>query len=74
MARYEKIDLFGEVVRTPRGWTELDRIRARYSRLVKRVADGEASEREMEEARRLRDVIVTREMEARDKWAKSFKS
>lgn len=71
----KQLDMFGsEFPRSPRGWTELDRIRARYSRLVKRVADGEATEREMEEVRRLRDTIVTREKEAREKWAKSFKA
>jgi hypothetical protein len=65
-------DLFGHPERTPRGWTELDRVRTRYSRLVRKVAEGEATERELEEARRLQDLIVEREKEASRKWAKSF--
>jgi hypothetical protein len=70
-------DLFGPLAprrRGDRGWTELDRIRRRYDRLVRKVACGEASGRELEEARRLQDTIVAREREAREKWAKSFGS
>jgi hypothetical protein len=74
MAKREKVDLFGPVERTPRGWTELDRIRSRYNRLTKKVAEGEANEKEMEEASRLRVKIDEREKEARAKWAKSFRS
>lgn len=73
--RAGKSDLFGALPprrKSERGWTELDRIRRRYARLKKLVDDGEASEREMEEAGRLGDLIVVRENEARVKWAKSF--
>jgi hypothetical protein len=68
-------DMFGPLLprrKRARGWTELDRIRTRYAKLSQLVADGEANERQMEEASRLRILIIDRENEARVKWAKSF--
>jgi hypothetical protein len=68
-------DMFGPLLpkrKRQRGWTELDRIRARYSKLVKRAAEGDATGRELEEVSRLKETIIAREAEAREKWAKSF--
>jgi hypothetical protein len=73
--RKKTSDIFGPLPqrrRGDRGWTELDRIRARYSRLLRKVVDGEATTPQIEEARRLKDTIIARETEAREKWAKSF--
>jgi hypothetical protein len=67
-------DLFGVVRLTPRGWTELDRIRRRYSALEKKVHSGDFNSAEMEEFGTLRAQIILREIEAREKWAKSFGS
>lgn len=69
-----KRDLFGAPTKSTRGWTGLDRIRRRYGRLIGRIADGEASVKEMDDATHMRDLIVAREQEARVKWKKSFGS
>jgi hypothetical protein len=65
-------DLFGPKKRTPRGWTELDKLRRRFAILEKRVASGEFSSNEMEELSNLRAQITLRENEAKAKWEKSF--
>ena len=71
MAKLKK-DLFGVVVRTDRGWTELDKVRRRFSTLEKKVYSGEFNADEMEEFVMLRAQIEIREKEAREAWAKSF--
>jgi hypothetical protein len=67
-----KVDLFGDVHPTPRGWTELDRLRRRYGILTDKTFSGEITTKELEEAHRLNREIVLREEEAREKWKKSF--
>jgi hypothetical protein len=66
-------DLFGGADRaTPRGWTELDKLRRRYSTLEKKVLLGDYNDREIEEFHRLSSKIIEREREAREAWSKSF--
>jgi hypothetical protein len=72
MARARKSDLFGPVRETPRGWTELDRVRRRYAVLERKIAAGDFNSAEAEEFGTLRAQIVLRETEASEKWAKSF--
>jgi hypothetical protein len=74
MARPKQRDLFGAVRETPRGWTELDRVRRRYAVLERKVSTGDFTSAEMEEFGTLRAQIALRETEAREKWAKSFGS
>jgi|KBSSwiStaDraftv2_1062776.scaffolds.fasta_scaffold03148_31 hypothetical protein len=66
-------DLFGKKARTPRGWTELDKIRRRYATLEKKVAAGDYTSEEREEHSALGVQIKLRENEAREKWERSFK-
>lgn len=68
-------DMFGPLLpkrKRERGWTELDRIRARFKRIEERVLSGEYKQDDLETLRRLSSMIVTREEEAKSKWAKSF--
>lgn len=66
-------DLFGpKKTRTPRGWTELDRIRRRVSFLEKKVWSGDFTSAQMDELTTLQVQIKARENEAREKWEKSF--
>lgn len=65
-------DLFGKKERTPRGWTELDKIRRRVSFLEKKVWSGEFTSAQMDELTTLQVQIKLREKEAREKWEKSF--
>ena len=67
-----KRDLFGIVKPTERGWTELDKVRRRYSTLERKVRSGDFTSDEMDELETLRVQIHARENEAREKWAKSF--
>lgn len=66
-------DLFGpNKTRSPRGWTELDKIRRRYATLDKKIKSGEYSVGDMEEFSNLKAQIAQRENEARAKWERSF--
>jgi len=65
-------DLFGPRKKTPRGWTELDKIRRRVLFLEKKIWSGEFTTSEMDELTTLQVQIKARENEAREKWAKSF--
>ncbi len=66
-------DLFGQKARTPRGWTELDKLRRRYAALEKRIKSGDYGSEDLEDFASLTEQIETREKEARDKWDRSFK-
>jgi hypothetical protein len=73
MRKKRQSDLFGTLKEPdPRGWTELDRVRRRYSMLEKKVRAGDFNSQEMDELETLRVQIYARENEAREKWAKSF--
>lgn len=74
MKKEKQGDLFGPKRPTPRGWTELDKIRRRFSFLEKKIHSGEFSSSEMEEFSTLQAQIRVRESEAKEKWDKSFKS
>lgn len=65
-------DLFGKKARTPRGWTELDKLRRRFATLEKKVLAGDFTSEEREEHSALAVQIKLRENEARVKWEKSF--
>lgn len=68
-------DLFGELeneVETRRGWTELDEIRRRHKQLHAKISHGEADEEEFLEFERIRDLLESREREAKEKWRTSF--
>jgi hypothetical protein len=67
-------DLFGKSQPTPRGWTELDKLRRRYAILEKRIINGEYDEKDVEEFHRIGETIIEREKEARGKWTQSFGS
>ena len=69
---YIQRDLFGPPEKTRRGWTELDRIRRRYSVLEKKILAGDFKSFEMEEFHNLSAQIIVREREAREAWLKSF--
>lgn len=68
-------DLFGAIPqrrKSQRGWTELDRIRRRLQRLEARLSAGDYKDGDLDAIVELRQQIVERETEAREKWAKSF--
>jgi len=65
-------DLFGPREKTPRGWTELDKLRRQYATLEKRITQGDYVEKDLSEFHRVGEEIHEREQEARRKWAKSF--
>jgi DNA-binding PadR family transcriptional regulator len=68
-------DLFGnEKSRTPRGWTELDRIRKRFDQLERKIKSGDYKDKDLEQLEKLRLLRDKREQEAREAWAKSFKA
>ncbi len=70
---FEQGDLFGKArKRTPRGWTELDKLRRRYTALEKKIKSGDYKSDELEELENLKAKIVLRENEARAKWERSF--
>lgn len=72
---YTQADLFGALAAADnRGWTELDRLRRRYSALERKMETGEYTADEVDEFHRITDEILTREKEAREAWAKSFGS
>ncbi len=66
-------DLFGKKIRAPRGWTELDKLRRRYALIEKRVKSGDYNSDDLEEFEILKDQIEQRELEAKEKWERSFK-
>jgi hypothetical protein len=70
----ERSDLFGRVEPTPRGWTELDKLRKRYAQLERRVVSGDYESKDLEDMTRISGQITEREKEAREKWAKSFRA
>jgi len=53
-------------------WTNLDELRRRYAALERKVVSGEFSSAEMDEFGLLSAMIVEKEREAREAWAKSF--
>lgn len=67
-------NLFGGSSQEPRGWTELDKLRLRYAQLERRVTSGEYKAKDLDELTAISEVIIQREQEAREKWAKSFKA
>ncbi len=67
-------DLFGKSQPTPRGWTELDKLRRRYASLEKRIVSGEYDAEDADEFHQLKETILEREKEARGKWTQSFGS
>jgi len=64
-------DLFGARVSTPRGWTELDKVRARIQRLEKKADQGDFTAEDLEDLRDLRQTLSARELEASEKWKRS---
>ena len=66
-------DLFGQKTRTPRGWTELDKLRRRYALVEKRMKSGDYNSEDLEEFELLKQQIEQRELEAKAKWEQSFK-
>lgn len=66
-------DLFGKKQPTPRGWTELDKLRRRFVLLERKIASGEYTASEREEHAALRVQFRLRENEAKEKWERSFK-
>lgn len=60
--------------RKDRAWSNLDRARARVSRLERRYADGSASVKEMEELPLAKRELERLEAEVKVKWKNCFGS
>lgn len=69
-------DLFGKPDKRPkkRGWTELDRLRARVEQLNKRIEDTGGDEKDLEACDDATMRLIRAEEEAKGKWKNSFGS
>lgn len=69
-------ELFGQPKRRSRkrGWTNLDRLRARIERLSRRIEETGGSEKEWEARDDAEMRLALAEEEAREKWKNSFGS
>ena len=71
----EPSDMFGPLPnrrQRQRGWTELDKLRAKLVRLEKKVAEGDYTEKDITAMTDAWELLATRYVEASEKWAKSF--
>ncbi len=67
-------DLFGKPSRRlPRGWTALDRIRARVERLRRTIAETGGTERDLIALKSAEARLTEAEQKARGKWKDSFR-
>jgi len=66
-------DLFGKSSPTPRGWTALDRIRARVERLRRLISEGLWKERDLIALQSAEKRLAEAEQKARGKWKDSFR-
>lgn len=67
-------DLFGKPSsRFPRGWTALDRIRARVERLRRTIAETGGTERDLIALKSAEAKLSETEQKARGKWKDSFR-
>jgi hypothetical protein len=66
--------LFGKPSgRSPRGWTDLDRIRARIERLLKVISETGGTERDLIAIKLAKEKLAETEQKARGKWKDSFR-
>ncbi len=67
-------DLFGRPPsQTPRGWTALDRVRARVERLRRMIAETGGKEQDLVALRSAEARLIEAEQKARAKWKDSFR-